>query len=211
MLAGRWTEGDCLLPSDRRASPARLAGPRPAFRQRCPRQSPASGQLSRTHGARAFLGVSIQLASRPGPSRPRSHTRTHARAHKDKMGKGQNLQLVLLEAPHPAVLGPRASAGPALGEARPRQTADSGSDRSGPRSRLSVTGATHAFPPEGRRRADVCAGPCWGQESLKRQHIPAGRTLRRKEGAGRKVGHMCPVPCHEVSNLRPMGFVASFG
>lgn len=161
MLSRKRTEGGCLLPSDRCASPARLAGPRLASRRRCPHQSPASGRLSRTHGARAFLGLSMQLASRPGPSRSGSHTHTHTRTRtltKTKWGKDRicnwccfrhpvlqfwdrvRQQDPLCARPDPGRRLTAAATAPALGAASPSP------------------GPTHAFPSVGPARRPWPAG-----------------------------------------------------
>lgn len=62
------------------------------------------------------------------------------------------------------------------------------------------------------RHAGLCSGPRSGDGVIDMTAPPCrAHPSSRTRGAGRKVGHMCLVPCHEVSNLRPMGFVASFG
>lgn len=58
----------------------------------------------------------------------------------------------------------------------------------------------------------LCGGPCLGEGLIEMTAHPCqAHPSNRTRGVGQKVGHMCLLPCHEVSNLRPMGFVASFG
>lgn len=147
-------------------SPPLLTGLRQPSHQRCPHQSPASGWLSRTYSAHAFLSLRVCGLLLGLDLAALDH---------QKKGEGENLQLVPLRAPHPAVTGPSASTGLALCQAQPWQTADSSSDSSGPRSCISITRAHPRLPVQGLS----CRGPCpagmpmcalapvWGTESLK--------------------------------------------
>lgn len=103
------------------------------------------------------------------------------------------------------------------------QTADKGSDNSSLKSCILIdAGPRGPLPPclfQGPRcgwmscrHAGLHSGPRSGDGVIDMTAPPCqARPSSRTRGAGRKVGHMCLVPCHEVSNLRPMGFVASFG
>lgn len=103
------------------------------------------------------------------------------------------------------------------------QTADKGSDNSSLKSRVLIDSGPRG-PPAPRlfqgprcgwmscRHTGSCGGPRSGDGVIDMTAPPCqAHPSSRTRGAGRKVGHMCLVPCHEVSNLRPMGFVASFG
>lgn len=143
-----------------------LTGSRQPTHQRCPHQSPASGWLSRTYSAHAFLSLcacglllGLDLA---------------ALDHQKKGGGGE---FAIGAASGTLSCSSRTECfnGPALCQAQPRQTADSSSDSSGPRSCISITRAHPRLPVQGLS----CRGPCpagmpmcalapvWGTESLK--------------------------------------------